>query len=190
MSHLSIPYEGTTPEVSADAFVAPDATLIGAVTVGAGSSIWYKCVVRADSKPIQIGRNCNIQDGTVVHVTGLPRPTIISDGVTIGHMALIHGCVIEPGGFVGMKGIVMDGAVIESGAMLATGGLLTPGKRIPSGQIWAGSPAKYWRDVGPEDLELFTSTIRVYQDYAAKHKRACAQAGLVPDARFQAAGSD
>ena len=190
MSHLSIPYEGTTPEVSPDAFVAPDATLIGAVTVGAGTSIWYKCVLRADSHPISIGRNCNIQDGTVIHISGLPGPTLIDDDVTIGHMALIHGCTVESGGFVGMKGIVMDGAVIEGGAMLATGGLLTAGKRIPKGQIWAGSPATYWRDVGPSELELFTSTIRVYQDYAAKHKRACAAAGLVADARFQAAGSD
>ncbi len=190
MSYLSIPYEGTTPDVSPDAFVAPDATLIGDVTVGAGTSIWFKCVLRGDSQPITIGRNCNIQDGTVVHIGGNNRPTFIGDNVSVGHMALIHGCTVESGGFVGMKGIVMDGAVIEGGGMLATGGLLTPEKRIKSGEIWAGSPAKYWRDVGPKDLELFAYTIGTYQDLAAKHKRACAMAGLVADARFQAAGSD
>ena len=84
----------------------------------------------------------------------------------------------------------LDGAVIEGGAMLATGGLLTAGKRIPAGQVWAGSPAKYWREVGPKDLELIEWTKSVYQDYAAKHSRACAAAGLLPDATYRAAGSD
>ncbi len=112
MSYLSIPYEGTTPNVSPDAFVAPDATLIGDVTVGAGTSIWFKCVLRGDSQPIAIGRNCNIQDGTVVHIGGSNRPTFIGDNVSAGHMVLIHDCTVESGGFVGMKGIVMDGAVM------------------------------------------------------------------------------
>ncbi|MEA3014318.1 MAG: gamma-carbonic anhydrase [Sphingomonadales bacterium] len=153
-----IGFGGQRPRVDPAAFVAPGARLIGDVEIGPDSSIWYNCVLRGDVNRIRIGARTNIQDGSVLHVDS-PRPgheaghpTLIGDEVLIGHMAMVHGCVLHDRAFVGLGAIVMDGCEIESGAMLAAGALLTQGKRIPSGQLWAGRPAKYIRDLGEADL--------------------------------------
>ena len=98
------------------------------VTIGADTGIWFNCVLRGDVNTIHIGRRVNIQDGTVVHVSSLKSGTEIGDDVSIGHMALIHACVLEPGSFVGMSATVMDDAVVEAGGMVAAGALVTPGK--------------------------------------------------------------
>src|SRR5690606_27614238 len=119
----------------------------GDVTVGAETGIWFGCVLRGDVDRIRIGARTNIQDGTVVHVSHRDGPTVIGDEVTVGHLALLHACTLEDRSFVGMKACVMDGAVVESGAMVAAGALVTPGKRVPSGQLWAGSPARPMRDL-------------------------------------------
>ena len=172
MTGLILPFDGMTPKVADDAFVAETATLIGDVEVGAGASIWYGCVLRADLNLIRVGRNSNIQDGTIVHCnhdpegnyreTGGGMPTHIGDDVTIGHLALIHACTLEDESFVGMRAVVMDLAVVESRAMLAAGALLTPGKRVPSGQLWAGSPARYVRELKPGELEEMAYLTRHY----------------------------
>ncbi len=156
MSGLIIAYGGKRPEIADDAFIAPNAAVIGDVVIGAQSSIWFACTVRGDGNFIRIGARTNIQDGTVIHVDSASLPTIIGDDVTIGHMALIHACTLESGSFVGMAATVMDGAVVESGAMVAAGALVTPGKRVAAGELWAGSPAKKWRDL--TDLERATLT--------------------------------
>lgn len=140
------------PNVAADAFIAPGAQVIGDVTIGAGSSVWFNCVLRGDGNFIRVGARTNIQDGTIVHITRKTHGTAIGDDVLIGHLAIIHGCVLEDRCFVGLGAIVMDGCVIESDAMLAAGALLTPGKRIPSGQMWAGRPARFVRDLSPEEI--------------------------------------
>jgi len=142
-----------TPRIAEDVFIAPGAQVIGDVEIGPGSSVWFNCVLRGDVNFIRIGARTNIQDGTVVHVSRKTHGTTIGNDVLIGHMAMIHGCELQDGCFVGLGATVMDGCVIEPGAMLAAGALLTPGKRIPAGQMWAGRPAKYVRDLTPEEIE-------------------------------------
>ena len=134
-----IPFEGRGPVVDPSAFVAPSATLIGQVEIGPQASIWYGCTLRGDGNLIRVGARSNIQDGSVVHVDpprpGGPEqgyPALIGEDVLIGHMAMIHGCVLEDRAFVGLSSTVMNGCVIESDGMLAASALLSPGKRIAS----------------------------------------------------------
>jgi carbonic anhydrase/acetyltransferase-like protein (isoleucine patch superfamily) len=141
------PFGSEWPQIADDAYIAPGAQVIGRVTIGAGSSVWYNCVLRGDVGRISVGARSNIQDGSIVHVTGGRFDTHIGDDVLIGHGCIIHGCAIESGAFIGMGAVVLDGATVEGGAMLAAGALLTPGKRVPAGALWAGRPAKYLRDL-------------------------------------------
>lgn len=143
-------FQGATPKVDETAFVAETATLIGDIEIGAESSIWYGCVLRGDVNHIRVGARSNIQDGSVVHVTSKTHPTLIGDDVLVGHNAVIHGCTLEDGAFVGMGAIVLDGAVVEGGAMVAAGALVTPNKRVKAGELWAGNPARKMRDLTPE----------------------------------------
>ncbi len=143
-----VSFGGKAPRIDPAAFVAPGARLIGDIELGPDASIWYNCVLRGDVNRIRIGARTNIQDGSVLHCDS-PRPgnpeghpTLIGEDVLIGHLAMVHGCVLEDRAFVGLGSIVMDGCRIESDAMLAAGAMLTPGKTIPSGQLWAGRPAK------------------------------------------------
>jgi carbonic anhydrase/acetyltransferase-like protein (isoleucine patch superfamily) len=166
-----IAFNGTSPAIAADAFIAPGARIIGNVTIGARASIWYNCVVRGDVGAITIGARTNIQDGSVVHVTGGKYNTVIGEDCLIGHLAMIHGCTLEDHAFVGLGAIVMDGCVIESDAMLAAGAMLTPGKRIPAGQLWAGRPAVYLRDLKPDDIARNRAGAAGYVELAQRHKR-------------------
>ena len=173
-----VSFGGRTPRVHPCAFVAPGAKLIGDVEIGAEASIWYNCVLRGDVNRIRIGARTNIQDGTVLHVDS-PRPgheeghpTIIVEEVLIGHLAMVHGCILHDRAFVGLGAIVMDGCTIESDAMLAAGAMLTPGRTIPSGQLWAGRPAKYVRDLRSADVEGMRMGIAHYVELAKMHAAA------------------
>lgn len=173
------PYLNRLPTLEPSAFVAPSADVIGDVHIGAESSVWHGCVVRGDVNVIRIGKRTNIQDGTVIHVTrgtkdgnmgtGAGQGTHIGDEVTIGHMALLHDCTIGDRAFIGMKACVMDKAEVQAGAMLAAGALLTPGKVVPSGQLWAGSPAKYMRDLTEQETAFLSVSaenyVRLSRDY-------------------------
>ncbi len=163
-------FRGVLPTVAPDAFVAPGAVLIGDVTIGAASSIWFGCVLRGDIASIRVGARVNVQDGTVVHVSQFKPGTEIGDDVSIGHMALIHACVLEPGSFVGMSAVVMDEAVVESGGMLAAGALLTPGKRVPRGELWAGRPARRLRFLTDDDKEMMRGTGERYVALSARYR--------------------
>ena len=150
---LIIPWQGKTPRIADDAFVAPNATLIGDIEIGPGASIWFNCVLRADVQRIRIGARSNIQDGTIIHVDGPDFPTLIGDDVLVGHKAMIHGAILETGAFVGMCATLLDGVVVEGEAMVAAGAFMSPGKRVPRGQLWAGMPAKFLRDMRPAEFE-------------------------------------
>jgi carbonic anhydrase/acetyltransferase-like protein (isoleucine patch superfamily) len=165
-------YEGVTPAIDDSAFIAPGARVIGHVTIGADSSLWYNVVVRGDGNTITIGARSNVQDGSVIHISTGTHATVIGDDVLIGHLALVHGCTLHDRAFVGFGAVVMDGCVIESDAMLAAGAMLTPGKRIPSGQLWAGRPARYMRDLSPEEMAGNQKGVAAYVQEARKHKRA------------------
>lgn len=180
------PYRGVGPRIHPEAFVAETAVVIGDVEIGAGSSVWYGAVIRADVNRIVIGRDSNIQDGTVIHCnhdrasgyqvadyreTGGGVPTLIGDGVTIGHLALLHACTLEDGSFVGMRATVMDEAVVEGGAMVAAGALLTPGKRVPSGELWAGAPAALKRRLSDEEIASFAYQAGHYRHLAETYRK-------------------
>jgi carbonic anhydrase/acetyltransferase-like protein (isoleucine patch superfamily) len=175
---MNLSFGGKSPRIDPAAFVAPGVRLIGDVEIGPEASIWYNCVLRGDVNRIRIGARTNIQDGSVVHVDspkpGAPEghPTIIGEDVLIGHMAMVHGCVLHDRAFVGLGSIVMDGCEIESDAMLAAGAMLTPGKRIPTGQLWAGRPAKYVRDLSAEELAAQQAGVAHYVALAKLHAEA------------------
>ncbi len=173
-----LPFSGKAPSVDPAGFVAPGARLIGDVEIGPEASIWYNCVLRGDVNRILVGARSNLQDGTVVHVDS-PRggsdsglPTIIGEDVLIGHMAMIHGCILHDRAFVGLGAIVMDGCEIESGGMLAAGAMLTPGRRIPAGQLWAGRPAKYVRDLSEAEMAMHQMGVAHYVALAKMHTEA------------------
>ena len=166
------------PLVHPSAFLAAGAKLIGDVEIGPEASIWYNCVLRGDVNGIRIGARTNVQDGSVIHVdspkpgAGEGHPTIIGSDVLIGHLAMVHGCILHDRAFVGLGSIVMDGCEIESDAMLAAGAMLTPGKRIGSGQLWAGRPAKYARDLTPDELAAQQAGVAHYVALAKAHREA------------------
>src|SRR3954465_1867326 len=154
--------KGVVPSISDKAFIAPGAAIIGDVVIGEDCGIWYGCVIRGDVNIIRIGARTNIQDGTVIHVTRQTGPTHIGSNVTIGHSALLHACTLEDNSFIGMRATIMDDAVVESGAMVAAGALVTPGKRIPPGPLWAGAPAKFFRQLSPEDIDFIPVSAQNY----------------------------
>jgi carbonic anhydrase/acetyltransferase-like protein (isoleucine patch superfamily) len=172
MSVTILPFGGIAPRIAADAFIAPGTRVIGNVQVGALASIWYNCVLRGDIGKISIGARTNVQDGTVIHVTGGVWDTDIGEDVLIGHLAMLHGCKLHNFSFVGLGSIVMDGCEIESQGMLAAGAMLTPGKRITAGQMWAGRPAKYVRDLFPEETARHREGVASYVENARQHAAA------------------
>ena len=169
MVGIILSYRRVLPTIAPDVWVAPNATVIGDVHIGAGSSIWFACTVRGDVNEIRIGADTNIQDGTVIHVSKDGQGTYIGDGVTIGHSAVIHACTLGEGCFVGMQACIMDDAVVEPGAMIAAGALVTPGKRVPSGQLWTGRPAKYARDLTEAEAAYIPESARRYAALAAEY---------------------
>jgi carbonic anhydrase/acetyltransferase-like protein (isoleucine patch superfamily) len=175
MPALIRPHHGISPRIADDAFVAETAVVIGDVEIAAGASIWYGCVLRGDSNSIRIGARTNIQDGTVIHVNhdregAAGTRTTIGSGITVGHMALLHACTLEDNCFIGMKACVMDGVVVESGAMVAAGALVTPGKRVKRGELWAGSPAKFMRNLTDAEMAYFAYSADHYCELAASHR--------------------
>jgi gamma-carbonic anhydrase len=168
---------GFAPRIADTAFIAPGSRIIGDVEIGEDASVWYNCVIRADVNQVRIGARTNIQDGSTIHCDS-PHddspgyPTILGEDCLIGHMVLLHGCILEDRAFVGMGAIVLNGARIESDGMLAAGAMLTSGKVIASGQLWAGRPAKYLRDLTPEEIESNRIGVRHYIENARAHTAA------------------
>jgi carbonic anhydrase/acetyltransferase-like protein (isoleucine patch superfamily) len=161
------PYRGIMPTLGNGVFIAPSADVMGDVVIGEASNIWFQCVIRGDVNHIRIGSHTNVQDGTVIHVTRKTHPTLIGSHVTIGHKAILHGCTIEDYAFIGMGAMVMDGAVVEPYGFVAAGAVVTPGKRVKSGELWAGSPARYMRDIREDE--------RTYIPVSASHYVALAR---------------
>ncbi|TRD11383.1 gamma carbonic anhydrase family protein [Erythrobacter insulae] len=173
-----IPIHGKSPKIHDTAFIAPGSTIIGDVEIGAGSSIWYNCVVRADVFTIRIGERSNVQDGSVLHCDP-PRPgdeegspLIIGDDVLIGHMAMVHGCIIHDRGFVGLGAIAMNKSVIGSDAMLAAGAMLTERKVMGPRELWAGRPAKKLKELGEGAIMGMKVGTAHYAENAKHHTEA------------------
>lgn len=162
-------YQGIEPKIDETCFIAETADIIGKVTIGKNSNVWFGTVIRADENEVTIGKNTNIQDGTVVHI-GSNAPTIIGNNVTIGHKALIHGCKIGDNTLIGMGAIVLDGAEIGEYTLLGAGSLVPPGKKIPSGVLAMGSPAKVVRELSDEEKENLVQSALKYVKTANNYK--------------------
>jgi len=164
------PFRGVLPLLSVSAFVEESAQIIGDVHVGDDSSVWFNVVLRGDVNHIRIGNRTNIQDGTVVHVANRTFPTIIGDAVTVGHNAILHGCVIGSRCLIGMGAIVLDGCHIGEGSILAAGSVVAPGTIIPPGSLIVGAPARFKRALTVEELHNIERSAHNYVDYAAEYK--------------------
>jgi gamma-carbonic anhydrase len=163
---LILPVLGKSPIMGENCWIAPNATLVGDLTMGADCTVWFNAVIRADVNRIQIGERVNIQDGAVIHCTYQKTATIIGDRVGIGHNAIVHGCVVEDEVLIGMGAIIMDGAQIGKNAIIGAGAVVTQNTIVPPGTIWVGNPAKYLKDVSPEAGEVFLRTANNYVLYA------------------------
>ncbi len=168
------PFRDKRPVIAVDAFIAPNAVVIGDTEIGSGSNIWFNCVLRGDVNKIHIGTGTNVQDGTIVHVSRKTYPTFIGNHVTVGHKVLLHGCTLEDHAFIGMQATIMDNCVVETDGMVAAGALLTPGKRVKRGELWAGSPARFLRLRSTEEIEQFRATAPHYVALGAEYARTLA----------------
>ena len=170
MSGLIVPYEGVRPRIAESVYVAPGATVIGDVEVGAESSIWFGAVVRGDFNKATIGERSNIQDCCVVHVD-LVTPSTIGSGVTVGHSAVIHGCTLEDGCLIGVRVTVLDNAVVGREAFIAAGAVVSPGTMVGERELWAGVPARRLRDLSGDDLACMTLAADNYVKHAQEYKK-------------------
>lgn len=147
---IILPVKGLMPQIPEDCFVAPNATIVGDVTMGSDCSIWFNAVVRGDVNKIRMGNKVNIQDGACIHCTFEKTETILGNSVSVGHNAIVHGCVVEDNVLIGMGAIVMDNAHIGAGSIIAAGAVVLEGTIVPPGSIFAGVPAKKVKEVSPE----------------------------------------
>ena len=137
-------------------WIAPDAIVIGSVIMEPNASIWFGCIVRGDDDTITIGENSQLQDGCVVHVDpGVP--VTIGKGVSVGHMAMLHGCTIGDGSLIGIKSVVLNGAKIGKNCLIGANALIAEGKEIPDGSLVIGSPGKIVRQLSPEEIRNINS---------------------------------
>ena len=164
-------YQDKTPNLHETVFVAESADIIGDVTIGRDSSVWFRCVVRGDVHWIMIGEETNIQDGTVIHVTEETCPTKIGNRVTIGHQAMIHGCTIGDDCLIGMGAIILDGAKIGNRSIVAAGSVVSEGFRGEPEQVLMGIPAKPVRKVRPSDMPRIEEGWKHYSEGKENYRK-------------------
>lgn len=147
---LIFPVNGVSPQMGENCFIAPNATIVGDVIMGNECSIWFNAVIRGDVNSIRMGDRVNVQDGAVIHCTYEKTKAIIGNKVSIGHNAIVHGCVIEENVLIGMGAIVMDNAHVGSNSIVAAGAVVLENTIIEPGSIYAGVPAKKVKDISKE----------------------------------------
>ena len=169
-------FDGKSPDIDKSAFIAPSADIIGEVTIGKDSSVWFGCVVRGDIHKIEIGARTNIQDLSMLHVTHFTKedrsdgnPTIIGDDVTIGHRVMLHGCEIQNACLIGMSATILDGAVIGEESIVGAGSLVTKNKKFPPRSLIMGSPAKRIRELSDEEVTTLYKSAQNYVDYKNRY---------------------
>jgi carbonic anhydrase/acetyltransferase-like protein (isoleucine patch superfamily) len=158
------------PQIHADAYVSPEATIIGNVTIGAFATIWPGVVIRGDNAAITIGDGTSIQEGSVLHVDD-GCPLHIGKEVTVGHQAMIHGCTIEDHALIGIQAIVLNRALIRKGSLVGAGSVVTEGKEFPASALIIGSPAKFVRELSAENLALIERGAKSYMERGAQYKK-------------------
>ncbi len=149
-----LPVKGKTPDCGGNCFIAPNATIVGEVTMGNNCSVWFNAVIRGDVNAITIGNDTNIQDGAVIHATYLKASTTIGNRVSIGHNAIVHGCVVKDHVLIGMGAIVMDHAVVEEYCIIAAGAVVLENTICESGFIYGGTPAKKLKPITEQQRAL------------------------------------
>ena len=160
---------GKRPTVHPDAYIAPTAVLIGDVEVGAGASVWFGAVLRGDEAAIKVGEGANIQDNVVVHCAH-DLPTLIERNASVGHSALLEGCVVEQGALVGMGATMLQRSRLGAGSMLAAGAVLGEGKSVPAGHLAAGVPATVRKPLDGSAQSWVGTTAKHYQDRAVRYR--------------------
>jgi len=160
---------GKRPSVHPDAYIAPTAVLIGDVEVGAGASVWFGAVLRGDEAAIKVGDGANIQDNVVVHCAH-DLPTLIERNASVGHSALLEGCIVEQGAVVGMGATMLQRSRLGAGSMLAAGAVLGEGKSVPPGHMAAGVPATVRKPLDGSAQSWVGTTARHYQDRAVRYR--------------------
>ena len=168
-------FENITPTIDSTAYIDETALVVGNVTVAADASFWPKVVARGDVNTITVGARTNIQDGTILHVShdsefapGGFSLTIGAD-ITVGHQAILHGCVVEDNCLIGMAATVMDGAIVRSGAIVGAGSLVPPGRELEGGYLWVGSPVRQVRELRDEEKGFLAYSAKHYVELKNRH---------------------
>ncbi len=167
MAHI-LAFEGKEPQVAPDAFIAPTAVLIGDVVVEEGASVWFGAVLRGDFNRIVVGAGSTVQDNSVLH-TAEDQPTVIGSNVTVGHLSMLEGCMVEDGALIGMGSIVLNRARVGRRAMLAAGSVVREGGKIPPEVLAAGVPAQVKKELGGNSSEWVEMAAREYQSLRLKY---------------------
>lgn len=162
-------YRGVRPRIGAGAYIDESAQVIGDVEIGDRSSVWMCAVVRGDVHYIRIGSETNVQDNSVLHVYREKHPLIVGDRVTVGHSVTLHGCTVESDCLIGMGAVVLNGARIGSGSIIGAGAVVTEGTVVPARSLFLGSPARFKRQLGDEDLQVIRRYAANYVEYTATY---------------------
>lgn len=170
-----MPYKGVWPALHETVFLSEGAFVIGDVSIGADSSVWFNAVVRGDVCPISIGEKTSVQDNATLHVTHDTGPLRIGSNVTIGHGAVLHACTVEDSVLIGMGAVLLDDCVVEPFSIVAAGALVRQGFRVPSGMLVAGVPAKVMRPITEEERRTIIESPENYVRYVAEYRE-----GAVP----------
>jgi carbonic anhydrase/acetyltransferase-like protein (isoleucine patch superfamily) len=171
---MIVTYEGRTPRIAPTAFIAPTATVIGDVTIGEEASIWFGAVLRGDVGRIEVGARANVQDNAVLHTTDR-IPTVVGEGVTIGHGAVLEGCTVERGAVVGMNAVLLHQVVVGEESVIAAGSVVTDGTQIPPRTVAAGAPCQVRKPLGGASADWVARAARAYVGLSRRYLAAQAR---------------
>lgn len=157
------------PQLGRDVFVAPNALVIGRVTLADAASVWYGCIIRGDTESIVIGAETNIQDLTVIHAD-VGKPVTVGRRVTVGHRAIIHGCTVEDGCLIGMGSVIQNGARIGARSLVASGSVVREGFVVPPGSLVMGVPAVVKRPLTEDEIAYLEKPVEIYLNLARRHE--------------------
>ena len=163
-------YWDKRPRIDETAFIAESAHVIGDVSIGPDSSVWFGCVLRGDVHYITIGARTNVQDLSVIHVNHGANPTVLEDEVTVGHRVILHGCRVKSGALVGMGATLLDDVVVEEQALVAAGSVVSPGTVIPARKLARGVPARVVRDLTDEEVASFARAAESYRELKDEYR--------------------
>ncbi len=166
-NNMLFSFDGKKPVIAKTAFIADTACIIGDVSIGEGSSVWFNSVIRGDRAKIRIGKGCNIQDNAVIHSDD--RDVEIGDGVSVGHGCIMHGCLVKNNALIGINSTVLHGAEIGEYAIIGAGALVPPRHKIPAKSVVMGVPCKLVRMVTEEDITLIKDTLKNYAALTEKY---------------------